>query len=87
MLNLLLVGRKVEDSRCLNKPREAGDPRDKCHQVPRVQNRVAGQRKDGLRTGVCTHNSVAWSIRWSAPTGQMSLCQRQPEISEGVFQW
>ena len=27
------------------------DTRDKCHQVPRVENREAGQVKDGLGTG------------------------------------
>ena len=44
-LRVSWVGRKVEDLRCLKKACEAADPRDKCHQVPRVQNRVAGQRK------------------------------------------
>ena len=41
----------MEDSLCLNKTCEAADKRDKCHQVPRVQNRVAGQGKDGPGKG------------------------------------
>ena len=41
----------MEDLRCLKKACEAADPRDKCHQMPRVQNRVAGQGKDGPGKG------------------------------------
>ena len=41
----------MEDSRCLNITGEAADTRDKCHQVPRVQNRVVEQVKDGLNMG------------------------------------
>ena len=41
----------MEDSICLNITREAADTRDKCHQMPRVQNRVAGQGKDGPGKG------------------------------------
>ena len=41
----------MEDSICLIITCEAADTRDKCHQVPMVQNRVAGQGKDGLGTG------------------------------------
>ena len=37
--------------------------------------------------GVCTHNRLGWSKTWRAPTSQMNLCQRQPGIPEGVFQW
>ena len=37
--------------------------------------------------GVCTHNRLGCCNRWRAPTSQMSLCQRQPGIPEGVFQW
>ena len=36
---------------------------------------------------VCTHNRLSCCKRWRAPTTQMSLCQRQPGIPEGVFQW
>ena len=41
----------MEDSRCLNITGEAADTRNKCHQVPRVQNRVVGQGKDGPGKG------------------------------------
>ena len=51
MLKVFLMGWKVEDSRCLNITGEAADTRDKCHQVPRVQNRVVEQVKDGLNMG------------------------------------
>ena len=51
MLKVFWVGQKVEDSRCLNLTYVAADIRDECHQVPRVENREAGQVKDGLGTG------------------------------------
>ena len=41
----------MEDSICLIITCEAVDTRDKCRQVSRVQNRVAGQGKDCLGTG------------------------------------
>ena len=37
----------MEDWRCLNLTRVAAYTRDKCHQLPRVENRVVGQVKDG----------------------------------------
>ena len=49
----------MEDSRCLNKTCEATDTRDKQHQVPRVQNRVAGQWKDGMDKG-CLYSQQNW---------------------------
>ena len=37
--------------------------------------------------GVCTHHRLDWCKRGSAPKSQLSLCQRQPGIPVGVFQW
>ena len=37
--------------------------------------------------GFSTHNRLDWCKSQRAPTSQMSLCQRQPGIPEGVFQW
>ena len=51
MVKVLWVGRKVEDWRSLNLMCVAADTRDECHQVPRVENRAAGQVKDGLGSG------------------------------------
>ena len=51
MLKAFVISRKVEDARWLNITCEAADTRDKCHQVPRVQNRVAGQENDDLGAG------------------------------------
>ena len=36
----------------------AADTRDECHQVPRVENRVAGQMKDGSGMG-CLYSQQA----------------------------
>ena len=58
ILNVLLVGRKVEDWRCLNLMCVAADTRDECHQVPRVEKRVAGQGKDGPGR-VCLYSQQA----------------------------
>ena len=48
----------MEDSRCLNLTYVAADIRDECHQVPRVENRAAGQVKDGPGTG-CLYSQQA----------------------------
>ena len=58
MLKVFWVGRKVEDSRCLNLTCVAADKTDECHQVPRVENRVAGQMKDGSGMG-CLYSQQA----------------------------
>ena len=77
----------MEDSIYLNITCEAADTRDKCHQVPRVQTGWQDKEKMVRVRGVCTHNSLGWCKGWRANTSQMSLCQRQPGIPEGVFQW
>ena len=87
MLKVFWVGRKVEDSRCLNLMWVAADTRDECHQVPRVETGQQGKWRMVRVQGVCTHNRLGWCKRRRAPTTQMSLCQRQPGIPEGVFQW
>ena len=51
----------MEDSRCLKETCEAADKRDKCHQLPRVQIKVAGQGKDGLDTG-CLYSQQNWLV-------------------------
>ena len=58
MLKVFWVGRKVEDSRCLNLTCVAADKTDECHQVPRVENRVAGQVKADLGRG-CLYSQQA----------------------------
>ena len=52
----------------------------------KVGNRSAGQ-EGWSRYRVSTHNKLDLGERGRAPTSQMSLCQRQPGIPEGVFQW
>ena len=85
--NILLVGWKVEDWHCLNLMCVAADPKDECHQFPRVETGQKAKWKM-VRVGVvCTHNRLSCCKRQRAPTNQMSLCQRQPGIPEGVFQW
>ena len=70
-----LLGRREGGRLVMSEPTcVAADTRDGCHQVPRVENRVAGHR-------------LNWGKRGRAPTTQMSLCQRQHGIPEGVFQW
>ena len=58
MLKTFWVGRKVEDRRCMNITFVAADRRDECHQVPRMENRVAGQVKDGPGRG-CLYSPQA----------------------------
>ena len=87
MLKVLLVDQKVEDWRCLNLMCVAADTRDECHQVPRVETGWQGKWRMVRVQGVCTHHRMSCCKRWRAPTSQMSLCQRQPGIPEGVFQW
>ena len=72
MLKVFWVGRKVEDSRCLNLTCVAADKTDECHQVPRVENRAAGQVKDGPGTGVLYSQQLDWGKRRRAHTSQMS---------------
>ena len=85
--NVLLVSRKVEDWRCLNLTCVAADTRDECHQMPRVETGWQGKWKMVRVGGICTHNRLSCCKKWRAPTSQMRLCQRQPGIPEGVFQW
>jgi len=87
MLKVLLVGHKVEGWRCLNLTCTAADTRDECHQVTSMETRQQGKWKMVRVGGVCTHNRLSCCKRWRAPTSQMSLCQRQPGIPDGVFQW
>ena len=56
--NVLLASQKVEDWRCLNLTCVAIDIRDECHQVSRVENRAAGQEKDGPGMG-CLYSQQA----------------------------
>ena len=87
ILKVLLVGRKVEDWRCLNLMCVAADTRDERHQVPRMDTGWQGKWRMVRVGGVCTHNRLDWCKSRREPTSQMSLCQRQPGIPEGVFQW
>ena len=67
MLKVLLVIRKVEDLRCLNLTCVAADTRDECHQVPRVENRAAGQVKDGPGMG-CLYSQQGGMAQMSEGT-------------------
>ena len=67
MLKVFLVGRKVEESKCLNITCVAADTRDECHQVPRVENRAAGQVKDGPGMG-CLYSQQAGLVQKSEGT-------------------
>ena len=51
------------------------------------ENRHQGKWKMIRVGGVCAHNRLSCCKRWRGPTNQMSLCQTQPGIPEGVFQW